>query len=87
MSRLYQGMDLAASIDSDFATSWVLRGLAYLFNIPNTEGPRNMEKILTSRHLTDEFKKTLVLAIKGNSKQRTEAAIHLCDLYLQMSSQ
>lgn len=85
LSDLYRGKELVATMDADFATGWILRGLAYMFNIPNTEWSRNLEKILASRHLTDEFKKTLILAIKGNSKQRIDAAIHLSDLYLQMS--
>jgi len=85
LSRLYQSKELAAAIEADIATSWVLRGLAYLFTIPDTDGSRNIEKILASRRLADEFKRTLVLAIEGNSKERIEASIHLCDLYLQMS--
>lgn len=84
LSDLYRGKKLVATMDADFATGWVLRGLAYMFNIPNTEWSRNLEKILTSKHLTDEFKETLILAIKGSSKQRIKAAIHLSDLYLQM---
>ena len=55
LSRLHQGRELAAAIDADLATSWVLRGLAYLFNIPNTEGSRIVEDMLSSRCLTDEF--------------------------------
>jgi len=70
---------------ADFATGWILRGLAYMFNIPNTEWSRNLEKMLASRHLTDEFKKILILAVKGSSKQRIKAAIRLSDLYLQMN--
>jgi predicted nucleotidyltransferase len=85
LSDLYHGKKLVATMDADFATGWVLRSLAYTFNIPNTEWSRNLEKILTSRHLTDEFKKTLILAIRGSSKQRVQAAIHLSDLYLRMS--
>lgn len=85
ISDLYRGKELATALDADFATGWILRGLAYIFDILNTEWSRNLEKMLASNHLTDEFKKILIVAVKGNSKQRIKAAIRLSDLYLQMS--
>lgn len=83
LSRLYQGKQLAAAIDADIAVSWILRGLTYLLNIPNTEVSRNVEEILASKQLTEDLKRTLMLAIKGNSRRRTKASIRLCDLYLE----
>jgi len=43
-----------------------------------------LEEILASKHLTEDFEKTLLLAVKGSSRQRTKASIRLCDLYLQL---
>lgn len=86
LSDFYRDEKLAAAMDADFAIGWVLRGLAYMFNMPSTEWSRNLKRILASEHLTDEFKKTLTLAIKGGFKQRIKAAIRLSDLYLQMNS-
>jgi predicted nucleotidyltransferase len=85
LSDSYRGKELAAAMDADFAIGWILRGLAYKLNIPNTEWSRNLGRILASKHLTDEFKETLTLAIKGGLKQRIKAAIHLSDLYLQIT--
>jgi len=84
LSDLYRGKELLAAMDADFATGWILRALAYMFNIPNTEWSKNLEEILASKHLTDEFKGTLIHAIKGSSNRRIKAAIHLSDLYLQL---
>jgi len=84
LSDLYRGKELLAAIDADFATGWISRALAYRFNIPNTEWSGNLEQILASKHLTDEFKGTLIHAIKGSSNRRIKAAIHLSDLYLQL---
>lgn len=38
LSDLHRGKELAAAMDADFATGWILRGLAYILNIPNTSG-------------------------------------------------